>query len=230
MWHTEWATHRRAANTLGEVVVLNCSKLLSSLRLLCIVPVAAAGLIASGPAAVAEPQELKMVERATTDAVTDTGAAGDSAGDILTFANEVFDADDENKIGTDQGICFRTLPGKAWECFWTLSLEWARSGRDRSSTAATRFWRSPAAPANLPAPRARWRSVPSAPTAKPIISPTGSSNDELAEWGYIDEAIVPHGTQAHRPRAADAVQQARREPLALQQTIHDLQTARPLTG
>jgi len=103
--------------------MLNCSKLLSSLRLLCIVPVAAAGLIASGPAAVAEPQELKMVERATTDAVTDTGAAGDSAGDILTFANEVFDADDENKIGTDQGICFRTLPGKAWECFWTLSLE-----------------------------------------------------------------------------------------------------------
>ena len=103
--------------------MLNCSKLLPSLRLLCIVPVAAAGLIATGPAAVAEPQELKMVEHATTDAVTDTGAAGDSAGDILTFANEVFDADDKNKIGTDQGICFRTLPGKAWECFWTLSLE-----------------------------------------------------------------------------------------------------------
>jgi hypothetical protein len=64
-----------------------------------------------------------MVEHATTDAVTDTGAAGDSAGDILTFANEVFDADDKNKIGTDQGICLRTLPGKAWECFWTLSLD-----------------------------------------------------------------------------------------------------------
>jgi allene oxide cyclase len=103
--------------------MLNCSKLLSSLRLLCLVPVAAAGLIASGPAAIAEPQELKMVEHATTDAVTDTGAAGDSAGDILTFANEVFDADDKNKIGTNQGVCFRTLPGKAWECFWTLSLE-----------------------------------------------------------------------------------------------------------
>ena len=56
---------------------------------------------------------------ATTDAVTDTGASGD----ILTFANEVYDADDKNKIGTDQGICFRTVPGKAWECFWTLSLD-----------------------------------------------------------------------------------------------------------
>ena len=52
-----------------------------------------------------------------------TGTAGDSAGDILTFANDVFDADDKNKIGTDQGICFRTVPGKSWECFWTLSLQ-----------------------------------------------------------------------------------------------------------
>jgi hypothetical protein len=98
-------------------------KLLPSLRLLAIVPIAGAGLIAAGPLAAAAPQELKMVEHATTDAVTDTGAAGDSAGDILTFSNEVFDADDKNKIGTDQGICFRTVPGKAWECFWTLSLE-----------------------------------------------------------------------------------------------------------
>ena len=67
-----------------------------------------------------------MVEHATTDAVTDTGASGDSAGDILTFANEVYDANDKNKIGTDQGICFRTVPGKAWECFWTLSLDKGR--------------------------------------------------------------------------------------------------------
>jgi allene oxide cyclase len=35
----------------------------------------------------------------------------------------VFDADDKTKIGTDQGVCFRTLPGKAWECFWTVSLD-----------------------------------------------------------------------------------------------------------
>ena len=68
-------------------------------------------------------QEIKTIEHATTDAVTDTGAAGDSAGDILTFANEVFDADDKNKIGTNQGICFRTVVGKAWECFWTVSLD-----------------------------------------------------------------------------------------------------------
>jgi hypothetical protein len=47
-----------------------------------------AGLVVAGPA-VAEPQEINVIEHATTDAVTDTGAKGDSAGDILTFANEV---------------------------------------------------------------------------------------------------------------------------------------------
>ena len=81
-----------------------------------------ASVFANGPAN-AEPQAIKVIEHATTDAVTDTGAEGDSAGDILTFANEVFDADDKNKVGTNQGICFRTAPGKAWECFWTLSLD-----------------------------------------------------------------------------------------------------------
>jgi hypothetical protein len=64
-------------------------------------------------------QDTISVGHATTDAVTDTGASGH----ILSFANEVYDADDKNKIGTDQGICFRTVPGKAWECFWTLSLD-----------------------------------------------------------------------------------------------------------
>lgn len=98
------------------------SKLSPSLRLVSIVSLAAAcGLLVGGPAAA--DQEIKMIEHATTDAVTDTGAAGDSAGDILTFANEVFDPDDKNKIGTNQGVCFRTVVGKAWECFWTVSLD-----------------------------------------------------------------------------------------------------------
>jgi Allene oxide cyclase len=101
----------------------NSSKLLPCLRLLAVVPIAAACVLVAIASASAEPQELKMVEHATTDAVTDTGAEGDSAGDILTFANEVFDADDKNKIGTDQGICFRTVPGKVWECFWTVALD-----------------------------------------------------------------------------------------------------------
>ena len=97
-------------------------KPLPCLHLMAIATIAACAFVAAGPAA-ADPQELKMIEHATTDAVTDTGAKGDSAGDILTFANEVFDADDKNKIGTDQGMCFRTVAGKAWECTWTLTLD-----------------------------------------------------------------------------------------------------------
>ena len=95
-------------------------KLLSSLALAGLVSLAMVAVIWAGPAAA---DEMKFVEHADTDAVTDTGAAGDSAGDVLTFANEVFDADDKNKVGTDQGVCFRTVVGKAWECFWTIALE-----------------------------------------------------------------------------------------------------------
>jgi allene oxide cyclase len=65
---------------------------------------------------------IAVVEHAESDAVTDTGTAGDTAGDLLTFANPVFDAANKNRIGTDQGYCIRTVAGKAWECFWTISL------------------------------------------------------------------------------------------------------------
>jgi allene oxide cyclase len=79
-------------------------------------------LIAGSPAALAQNTTLKLVERATTDAVTDLGEKDDSAGDLLTFANEVYDESNAKKIGSDNGWCIRTVAGKAWECFWTLSL------------------------------------------------------------------------------------------------------------
>jgi allene oxide cyclase len=66
---------------------------------------------------------ITVVEHATTDATTDTGAKDDSAGDVLTFANEVYDADNTEKVGTDQGFCIRTEPGKGYECIWTTFLE-----------------------------------------------------------------------------------------------------------
>jgi hypothetical protein len=65
---------------------------------------------------------ITVVERATTDAVTDTGATGDSVGDVLTFANAVYDAANKVQVGTDQGFCLRTEVGKSWECLWTISL------------------------------------------------------------------------------------------------------------
>ena len=79
-------------------------------------------LIASGPVAFAQTTTLKLVERATTDAVTDLGKKDDSAGDLLTFANEVFDESNAKRVGADNGWCIRTVAGKAWECFWTLAL------------------------------------------------------------------------------------------------------------
>ncbi len=65
---------------------------------------------------------LTVIEHATTDVTTDTGAADDSAGDILTFANEVFDRTDARKVGTDQGYCIRVVVGASYECNWTTIL------------------------------------------------------------------------------------------------------------
>ena len=81
---------------------------------------AGAFLVAGAPSANAE--TIKLVERATTDAVVDTGASGDSAGDLLTFANEIYDEQNAKLVGSDNGWCIRTAVGRAWECTWTLSL------------------------------------------------------------------------------------------------------------
>jgi hypothetical protein len=78
--------------------------------------------IACSQAAIAGNTTLKLVERATTDTVTDLGAKDDSPGDLLTFANEIYDEGNANKLGDDNGWCIRTVAGKAWECFWTLTL------------------------------------------------------------------------------------------------------------
>jgi|1185.fasta_scaffold267603_1 allene oxide cyclase len=65
---------------------------------------------------------LTVVEHATTDVTTDTGGPGDTAGDVLTFANAVFNAGDTDKVGTDQGYCIRVVKGAAYECTWTTFL------------------------------------------------------------------------------------------------------------
>jgi Allene oxide cyclase len=98
----------------------------SSLRLALPVALAAPLLVPglpAGPATAAETEALTVVERAVTDAVTDTGDEGDSAGDILTFANEVYDQANTTLLGHDNGWCVRTVVGAAWECFWTLTLK-----------------------------------------------------------------------------------------------------------
>jgi hypothetical protein len=65
---------------------------------------------------------IRIVERATTDAVTDTGKKGDSTGDLLTFANRLYNAANTASVGSDDGWCIRTAVGKSWECAWTSTL------------------------------------------------------------------------------------------------------------
>jgi allene oxide cyclase len=65
---------------------------------------------------------ITVIEHATSDTTTDTGAAGDSVGDVLTFANDVFDAANAHKVGTDQGYCLRVVAGASYECTWTTFL------------------------------------------------------------------------------------------------------------
>jgi hypothetical protein len=85
--------------------------------------VLAALIGSSRPAGAFQTESATYVERATTDAVTDLGTKGDSVGDLLTFANEIYDEHNQKLVGHDNGWCIRTVVGTAWECYWTLELE-----------------------------------------------------------------------------------------------------------
>src|SRR5207247_4406788 len=52
----------------------------------------------------------------------DTKRSGVSDGNILTYANDVFNSANSNKVGSDQGSCVRIVVGKSWECTWTTFL------------------------------------------------------------------------------------------------------------
>ena len=81
---------------------------------------ALAAALLTMPAFAAE--QIKLVERAVGETTVDLGAKGDSIGDMLVFANGVFDSANKTQVGSDQGYCVRTIVGKSWECFWTLTL------------------------------------------------------------------------------------------------------------
>ncbi len=68
-------------------------------------------------------EQIKVVERPIGETSVDLGTKGDTVGDMLVFANGVFDAANKTQIGTDQGFCVRTIAGKSWECLWTLTLK-----------------------------------------------------------------------------------------------------------
>ncbi len=89
------------------------------------------------------PMVVTVVEHVTTDKVIDVGKPGDSSGDLLTFANQVYDDTNTSRVGRDQGSCIRISPGRGlWQCSWTT---WFNGGSitvegpfydDRNSTLA----------------------------------------------------------------------------------------------
>lgn len=78
--------------------------------------------LASAPGSPHPGGSFTVVEHAVTDTTADTGPAGDSAGDVLAFANPVFDAANTHQVGTDNGSCVRTAAGVSYECSWTTTL------------------------------------------------------------------------------------------------------------
>ena len=66
--------------------------------------------------------QITVVERAVSDTVVDVGPTGDSRGDLLAFANPVYNRTNSTKVGRDQGSCIRTVVGKAWQCSFTTWL------------------------------------------------------------------------------------------------------------
>ncbi|MFN8590218.1 MAG: dirigent protein [Thermomicrobiales bacterium] len=96
---------------------------LSVAAAIALLAVAIVTAIRLAPAPVAAEESITVIEHASTDTVLDQGDKGDSIGDSLVFANDVYDANDANVVGSDQGSCVRTKPGKAWECTFTVILD-----------------------------------------------------------------------------------------------------------
>jgi allene oxide cyclase len=67
---------------------------------------------------------VHVIEHAITDTVQEFHPPNLSLGDILGFHNPVFDANNDEQVGHDNGQCTRTVAtGKTeWECFWTVFL------------------------------------------------------------------------------------------------------------
>jgi allene oxide cyclase len=84
--------------------------------------VTAAAALLTLPALAAE--QIKVVEHPVNEITLNlTKPKTDAVGDVLSFANAVFDAANKVQVGTDQGFCIRTIVGKSWECNFTLSLK-----------------------------------------------------------------------------------------------------------
>jgi hypothetical protein len=84
--------------------------------------VAATAAFAGGSSGLSGPRVIHVVERPTSDQVIDTGRSGDSPGDLLPFANAIYNWSNTRRVGHDQGNCIRVGAAGHWECMWTTFL------------------------------------------------------------------------------------------------------------
>jgi Allene oxide cyclase len=73
-------------------------------------------------AASAHQNALHVIEHDINYTIVDNGVPGDSPGDLLIFANPIYDSSDRVAVGRDSGSCIRTIIGVAYECNWTVFL------------------------------------------------------------------------------------------------------------
>ncbi len=97
--------------------------MLSAAALAALIVAAVAVAAGSATPRITQPTTLNVIEHPTSDTVINTGAKGDTTGDLLTFHNKLYNATNTKVIGSDQGSCIRIDPAAgSWECMWTNFL------------------------------------------------------------------------------------------------------------
>lgn len=86
------------------------------------------GTLAGGVSSAFAAESLHLIEWESTNKTIHLGPKGevDSVGDMIVFANPIYDSGNAHQVGVLQGNCVRVIVGKSWECFFTLDL-----GKDR---------------------------------------------------------------------------------------------------
>jgi allene oxide cyclase len=77
----------------------------------------------ASPSARASATVFTVVERGVTDVVVYVNRSkNDVIGNTIGWGNKLYGKSNHKQIGRDQGSCYRTNPGKSWECTWTNLL------------------------------------------------------------------------------------------------------------
>ena len=66
--------------------------------------------------------DYTVIEHPVSDTTVDVGAHGDSVGDLLPFANPIYNRANTVRVGSDEGSCERTRVGVAYYCDFVISL------------------------------------------------------------------------------------------------------------